>query len=284
MFPFEYLKTVLQLHPGRYTGMRHCASSALRAGPLALYQGLSPHLLFAFPRVAIRFSLYEAVGDALRARDAGGGARGAPDAQRPLRGAEVLLAGLIAGFAEGAIATVPLTTLSVRLCADAASPSPRFTRGLPHTMAALWREEGWRGWYKAPAATLLKVTTQIGARFVLFEELVASLRRAAGGTGTGTGGALDSALTVAAGALSGGITVLLNQPIDVVKSRLQAPGGGAHSGMLGCARAVVAAGGVRGLYAGTLPRLVRVMGETGLTFLFYARISETLNIALDGRP
>ena len=226
MFPFEYLKTVLQLHPGRYTGMRHCASSALRAGPLALYQGLSPHLLFAFPRVAIRFSLYEAVGDALRARDAGGGARGAPDAQRPLRGAEVLLAGLIAGFAEGAIATVPLTTLSVRLCADAASPSPRFTRGLPHTMAALWREEGWRGWYKAPAATLLKVTTQIGARFVLFEELVASLRRAAGGTGTGTGGALDSALTVAAGALSGGITVLLNQPIDVVKSRLQAPGGG----------------------------------------------------------
>ena len=279
MYPFEYVKTILQLHPARYRGMLHCFAATLRRSWLGLYQGLSPHLLFAFPRVAIRFSLYEALGDALRHAE-GGGDGSLP--RRALTRAEVLLAGVVAGFAEGALATVPLTTLSVRLCADAASPQPRFARApLPVAMAALWREEGWRGWYRAPAATLLKVSTQISARFFLFEELSALLRRARGGGGRGEGWG-DAGLTVAAGAAAGGITVLLNQPIDVVKSRLQAPGGG--GGMLACARAVVAQCGVAGLYAGTLPRLVRVGGETGLTFLFYGAISRWLNVALDGRP
>jgi len=276
-YPVEFVKTLLQLKPGVYRGVLHCFFSTLSSrGPLGLYNGLSPHLLFAFPRVASRFSLYEACGRAIRGE-------GAP--RRPLTSAEALAAGAVAGFGEAAFATVPLTTLSVRLCADAASPAPRFTRSLPHTMATLWREEGWRGWYKAPAATLLKVTTQIAVRFMLFEELSRTLGAAVGAAGAaGAGvapGVLEGAVTVAAGALAGATTVLLNQPIDVVKSLQQGPDGARHGGILACGRAVLARHGVAGLYAGTTPRLVRVMMEMGCSFLFYERISRFLN-ELDG--
>ena len=57
-------------------------------------------------------------------------------------------------------------------------------------MAALWREEGWRGWYKAPAATLLKVTTQIAVRFMLFEEISRALSAAGARLGAGTDAAV----------------------------------------------------------------------------------------------
>ena len=279
-YPAEFCKTVLQLRPGAYRGMAHCVSSTVAThGFQGLYNGLSPHLLFAFPRVATRFSLYEACGRAIRGEGGGGG--GGP--RRPLTTAEALAAGAVAGFGEAAVATVPLTSLSVRLCADGASPAPRFTRALPFTIAAIWREEGWRGLYKAPAATLLKVTTQIAVRFMLFEEISRSLRRAVGARGAPAGGALDGALTVCAGALSGAATVLLNQPIDVIKSLQQGPDAARHGSILQCGRAVVARHGVAGLYAGLAPRLVRVMGEMGCSFFFFDRIGRFLNVALDGR-
>lgn len=276
-YPFEFIKTLLQLKPGVYRGVLHCFFSTLSSrGPLGLYNGLSPHLLFAFPRVASRFSLYEACGRAIRGE-------GAP--RRPLTSAEALAAGAVAGFGEAAFATVPLTTLSVRLCADAASPAPRFTRSLPHTMAALWREEGWRGWYKAPAATLLKLTTQIAVRFMLFEEISRALSAAAAVAAAGAPGrpeALEGAITVLSGALAGAATVLLNQPIDVVKSLQQGPDGARLGGILQCGRAVLARHGVAGLYAGLAPRLMRVTGEMGCSFFFFDRISKWLNVALDG--
>jgi hypothetical protein len=279
-YPFEFVKTLLQLRPGVYRGVSHCFSATVRARGLSgLYSGLSPHLLFALPRVATRFFLYEECGRALR----GGGSVGVP--RRALSRAEALAAGAVAGFGEAAVATVPLTSLSVRLCADTASPSPRFTRSLPHTMAALWREEGWRGWYKAPAATLLKVTTQIAVRFMLFEEISRALSAAAAVAAAGAPGrpeALEGAITVLSGALAGAATVLLNQPIDVVKSLQQGPDGARLGGILQCGRAVLARHGVAGLYAGLAPRLMRVTGEMGCSFFFFDRISKWLNVALDG--
>ena len=274
-YPFELAKTLLQLRPGAYRGVLHCFSATLsQRGLLGLYAGASPHLLFAFPRVATRFSLYEACGRAIRG-EGGGGTR------RALTRAEALAAGAVAGFGEAAAATVPLTSLSVRLCADAVLPAPRFTRALPYTMATLWREEGFWGWYKAPAATLLKVTSQIAVRFMLFEEISRALQGAAGGAAGGA--AAQGAITAASGALAGAATVLLNQPIDVIKSLQQGSDGARHGGILQCGRAVLARHGVAGLYAGTVPRLARVTVEMSCSFFFYERISRLLNAALDGR-
>ena len=62
-----------------------------------------------------------------------------------------------------------------------------------------------------------------------------------------------------AGALAGAITVYATMPFDVVKTSMQALGGkDAYRGSLDCLQSVVKSGGVRSLWKGTTPRLVRL--------------------------
>jgi hypothetical protein len=267
-YPLEAIKTLMQVQPKAYPTMAQCARSVIaRLGVAGLYRGVAPHLLFAFPRVGIRFAAYDAAAAALQ-----GGAAAEP--RRALTPPEALAAGLVAGAAEAFLVTVPMTTLAVRLVADSALPAPRFA-SFPAAVALIVREEGLGGLYRGAAPTGLKVAFQIAARFALFGELSAALARAAprGPLRWLSPGAYLSCCTLAAGALAGGITVCLNQPIDVIKSRMQAAPRGTYAGMAHCARAVVAeAGGYGGLYAGFTPRLCRVVAETSLCFLFYEQI------------
>lgn len=50
-----------------FTGPLDCVRFTLRTkGPLGLYKGLTPWLVFAFPRSAVRFSTYEFVSQRFR--------------------------------------------------------------------------------------------------------------------------------------------------------------------------------------------------------------------------
>jgi hypothetical protein len=250
-YPLECVKTLMQVQVGRYKGMVHCMRSIYaERGLRGFYYGLSSHLLFAFPRVGVRFQVYDLCKSALQ----GDG--------RELSREQAFVSGLAAGFTEASLCTVPLTTLSVRLCADAAQPSPRFT-SLATTIPTIVREEGFGGLYRGAAPTLLKVTLQIAARFSLFNELRAWLVQRGGHDA-------HSACLIAGGA-AGGITVCLNHPLDVVKSRIQAAPRGTYEGMLHCFRATLKEAGYRGLFLGFSSRLLRVIAETSLTFYFHER-------------
>ena len=70
-FPLEFIKVQLQLKHhyqlSAFSGPVDCALYTMRTkGPLGLYKGLSPWLIFAFPRSAVRFSTYEYASHALQ--------------------------------------------------------------------------------------------------------------------------------------------------------------------------------------------------------------------------
>ncbi len=70
-FPMEFVKCQLQLKHhyqlNAFSGPVDCVFYTLRTkGPLGLYKGLSPWLVFAFPRSAVRFSTYDYVSHALQ--------------------------------------------------------------------------------------------------------------------------------------------------------------------------------------------------------------------------
>ena len=228
--PLEYAKTQVQL--GVFPHTRAVFRDAWLRGASTLYRGLQSNLTFAFPRTALRFSIYEALAKRFRA-DSG---------SSELTGAQIFVAGGVGGLAEGAIIVVPMTTLQVRLIADGNRPGGPQFRGLVHLTQEVLLTEGARGLFRGFGPTVAKISSNIAARFLLYDRLVTGLeaRLLLPPTPPRPGdGAVEASpwlrdvLSLTAGGLAGAITVVANQPIDVVKSHLQVHG----QGLWGASRA-----------------------------------------------
>ena len=225
--PLEYAKTQVQL--GVFPHTRAVFRDAWLRGASTLYRGLQSNLTFAFPRTALRFSIYEALAKRFRA-DSG---------SSELTGAQIFVAGGVGGLAEGAIIVVPMTTLQVRLIADGNRPGGPQFRGLVHLTQEVLLTEGARGLFRGFGPTVAKISSNIAARFLLYDRLVTGLeaRLLLPPTPPRPGdGAVEASpwlrdvLSLTAGGLAGAITVVANQPIDVVKSHLQVRAGIVWSG------------------------------------------------------
>ena len=106
-------------------------------------------------------------------------------------------------------------------------------------------------------------------------------------TETAGGGAhyRDGAIDLIAGSMGGAASVLVGQPLDTVKVKMQAfPE--VHTNLLGCFRTTFAGDGLRGLYAGTVPALAANVAENSVLFCAYgfcqklvARATRTPDVA-----
>ena len=76
------------------------------------------------------------------------------------------------------------------------------------------------------------------------------------------------------GAIAGASSVMGNNPIDVVKTRVQ---NGMSTSSLQCAKEILTNEGVRGFYRGCLPRLNRVTIEVALAFVIYDSVVNLIN-------
>lgn len=264
-YPLEYSKTQVQL--GVYQNSRECFRYAWHNGVKVLYRGLQSNLAFAFPRTAIRFGVYEGILNRWRLRDP------------KLTSGQLFIAGAVAGFVEGAVIVVPMTTLQVRLIADQNRPGGQLYTGIMQLTRHILKSEGPKGVYRGAVPTVLKIVFNISFRFVLYDMIVDALNAASKAAATRPEWHNDVTSFVAGG-MAGALTVLANQPIDVIKSHIQA---GTHTGgILSYGRWILATGGgYRALYRGLVPRLNRVVAETGLTMVFYRRFSSLCNTVLD---
>ena len=90
-----------------------------------------------------------------------------------------------------------------------------------------------------------------------------------------------------AGAGTGVASTLLNNPIDVVKSRLQAQDSAKpkYTGTVQCLMMTAKEDGLMALYRGTLPRMLKVSAGQALTFFTYDTVSSVLyKVAPAGLP
>ena len=76
------------------------------------------------------------------------------------------------------------------------------------------------------------------------------------------------------GAIAGASSVMGNNPIDVVKTRVQ---NGVSKNSLSCAKEILTKEGVRGFYRGCLPRLNRVTIEVALAFVIFDSVVNLIN-------
>jgi len=264
MYPTEFVKTQLQLqgkqHPPKFNSPIDCAMVTIREhGPLGLYRGLSSLIVGSAPKVAVRFTAFEQAKSYLK------------DADGKLSAGSSMLAGLFAGACEAVLAVTPMETIKTKFIHDLNSPpDQRKYKGLIHGVRTIVKQEGISGVYKGLFPTLLKQSTNQATRFVVFEELKKRLH-------TDPTQSIGTMTSLFCGACAGAVSVMVNNPLDVIKTKMQGFDSHLYKNSFDCAKKILQQQGPMFFYKGVTPRLIRVCGDSAITFTIYGKVVNLIN-------
>ncbi|KNE68297.1 hypothetical protein AMAG_12964 [Allomyces macrogynus ATCC 38327] len=247
-YPTEFAKTQLQLPGNRFANPVAVLAHHVRTyGPLAIYSGLAPMVAGNAAKAAVRFLAYDAIKVRVAALDF---------VPRPL---VPLLAGLGAGAVEAVTVVTPSETLKTRMVAAR-------NAGTPLAVTAAIREVGGvRGMWRGCRAVVARQAANSAVRFGVYGVLRDKTPS-------------DSPVwAFACGMVAGTVTVYATMPLDVVKTKLQAPGAKA-SGMWAVATQTVKDDGVKGLWRGATPRLARLVFSGAIVFTVYEQVMRGLRV------
>lgn len=85
------------------------------------------------------------------------------------------------------------------------------------------------------------------------------------------------------GAFAGFCSTMANNPVDVVKTKMQGIDSTRYAGFADCFKQVYQQQGVRGFYMGIGPRLVRVILDVSLTFAIFHQLKRTVTTFIANR-
>jgi solute carrier family 25, member 38 len=144
-----------------------------------------------------------------------------------------------------------------------------FQRIIQHdSPAGLWRGVG---------PTLLRNTLGVGLYFVTLNKLAALLAR--------PDGSISDGATLVAGASARSLSVCVLCPLSVVKTRLElAEFSSRYKGAYDALRQIAAREGVRGLFSGLTPSIIRDAPYSAVFVLIYLRTKEAMGAALGLAP
>jgi len=251
IWPMEYAKTQLQLQEqlkvnsnAKFKGLYDCLKQTInKNGFFGLYRGLSPMLTMAIPKAGLRFGTFSYLQNKLK--DDGKISIG-----------KNFIAGLGAGFVEATIIVTPTETVKTKLIKD---NKPLFSG-----LTSIIKSEGIRGIYKGLPSTILKQSSNQGIRFTIFnayKDYIGPIH-------------FNPLNKFIGGSLAGLIGVLLNNPFDVVKTKIQGSEITKYKNTFHCFKDIVSKEGITVLWRGTIPRLGRVVPGQGIMFMTYDTIRQ----------
>ena len=178
--------------------------------PLALYKGLGAVLTGIVPKMAIRFTSFEAYKQMLA------------DKNGIVSGKATFFAGLAAGVTEAVAVVTPMEVIKIRLQAQHHSMAdpldvPKY-RNAAHALYTVVKEEGFGALYRGVSLTALRQGTNQAVNFTAytyFKQWLKDFQPQYDGTN------LPSWQTTVIGLVSGAMGPLSNAPIDTIKTRLQ---------------------------------------------------------------
>ena len=144
--------------------------------------------------------------------------------------------------------------------------------GLFHGIREIIREQGLRGTYQGLTPTILKYGSNQAIRFFIVESLKDWYRGP-----DNKDAQVNKVVTFSFGVISGAVSVYGNNPIDVIKTRMQGLEAAKYRGTVDCLVKIVKNEGFRALYKGSVPRLGRACMDAGITFAAYDTIMELIN-------
>jgi len=196
------------------------------------------------------------------------------------------LAGLGSGVTEAVLVVTPAEVCKIRLqaqfhsMADPVQLANRKYRNVLQTAFVVAREEGLSALYKGVVPTVMRQGINQAVNFTTYQWIKTQWMERQG---------RDELLpqeSMLFGGLSGGLGPLVNNPLDVVKTRLQkqrivegqAP---KYTGIAQAIPVIVREEGVSALWKGITPRLMRIMPGQAITFMTYELVSKRMHSVED---
>ncbi|WFD06037.1 hypothetical protein MVES1_001375 [Malassezia vespertilionis] len=193
-----------------------------------------------------------------------------------------LVAGAVAGIAS-VVSTYPLDLVRSRI--SIASASMYGEKGAtPHRIPGIWemtckvyREEGrLRGLYRGCIPTSMGVAPYVAFNFFFYEQ-------ARGFFSSEDGTPPSAPMKLVCGAWAGAISQTLTYPLDVIRRRMQVAGmpdsqlGYKDKSGIDAIRNIVRRSGIKGLYFGLGPNLLKVAPSMGTSFLTFEMVRSLLS-------
>lgn len=180
-----------------------------------------------------------------------------------------MIAGACAGLAESVTVLTPGENVKTKLIDNRANQLNKGTISTGQLISRILAVEGVRGLYRGVVPVAMKQSANSVVRFTSYSyllEMVKSRLEKRGKNFTGMAPAI-------AGGAAGVVTVYATMPFDNMKTKLQALDSKiAYRGSLHCLQEIVRVDGVRGLWKGTTPRLIRMSVAGVLAFSIYEQV------------
>jgi len=263
-YPTEFVKTQLQLQSKaspEFNGIIDCFKKTVsKHGVGGLYIGAPVRIVGAGFQQMFRWGAYTNLAGLARDKETG-----------KLSAAMTTLCGLGAGVTEAIFGVTPFETLKTRMTDDQRKGTGKY-KGSVDAFLKIARSDGPQGLYRGAIPTILKQGTNQAVRMPVQVQVMALITQ---------GDELkkqNPLLNGAAGYVAGCISVLLTQPQDCVKSKMQGEAAKEmYSGTLDCAKKMLATEGPQAFFAGSIPRCVQVGMTSGISFMLFPIISKALN-------
>lgn len=244
-----------------------------REGFRALYKGLTAVYTGIIPKMAVRFLSFEQYREALTPVASPYGFS---------TSAITFTAGLASGLTEAILVVTPAEVCKIRMQSqfhsmmDPAQMQKRKYTNVLQTAVVLVREEGIGALYKGVVPTMLRQGCNQAVNFTAYNLIKKELMEYQGTD------KLQHWQSLLIGGLSGGMGPMVNNPLDVVKTRLQKqvvtegkpP---KYTGLLQACGVIAKEEGPLALWKGITPRLMRIMPGQAITFMTYEAVSAKMN-------
>jgi solute carrier family 25 citrate transporter 1 len=258
-YPLEWTKNIMQLDPalskkGMVNAMRWTFQTH---GMVGFYRGFDCLLAMAGPRVGIRLGANEFLRKYVFVNDTM---------------VNQFLAGVGTGIFEAIFPTTPFEAMKIKLINDRLSgKQPPLYNNVVDCGRKVIAEKGVKGLYYGVYPTIGKIGSSMGIRFLFYEQTMGWWNR----------GKLedvfwkDTLASMAAGGFGGALSVIMNNPIDVVKTQMQGLGAERYKGSLDCFKTILREEGPMGFYKGVMPRMMRVFCEMSLSFAIFDALKKS---------
>ena len=238
-WPMEYLKTTKQLPRYRKSSIINTLISDFKInGITTVYRGLVPQIISSVPRSAIRFTVYEHLSERLT------------DENGNLSNGEKFFSGLVAGGIEAATVMTPAEVIKIQTINKGLNVS--------NVIKNIYKENGLFSFYKGGLQTTLRQATTQGTSFLVYDKSKKIYEK---------NDYLKNYSGILAGMMGGTIAVLVNNPIDAIKTYKQSDRG--SGSLITIGKEILETKGFKGFYNGSVLRISRVAPLHGITFFTY---------------
>lgn len=249
-----------------------------REGFFSLYKGLTAVYTGIVPKMAVRFFSFEQYRELFHKYTTNGQPIQDGTAYRP---SITFFAGLASGLTEAVVIVTPAEVCKIRMQSqfnslmDPQQLARRKYTNVAQTAVTIVKEEGIGAMYKGVVPTMMRQGCNQAVNFTtynLFKRKLLDYQNKS---------KLEHWQSLILGGVSGGFGPLANNPLDVVKTRMQKqviqPGQEPkYKGILQSIRLIWHEEGAISLWRGITPRLLRIMPGQAITFMTYEAVSSSL--------